>query len=570
MTEPDAEPSPPYQAPPEPDWSRVLAAAPASLLLLATDLVVVAASDEWCAATGTSAHEAVGRSLSDVVPLTDDAADLLACLQRARRTGGPAAADALRADVRTPEGDVEERWWDVRVAPVPDARGVVELLVVRMDDATSRSGAVVDTRRLERANTELRALGERQQRTADVLAGLATTVSALAGAETRADLLRQLFGHGRAALRADLLAVALLEQGGTQLAVVDTRGPADREPRRVPMRSPVPMAVAAGGQPVFDTGGPGRPAPFPGLRSWAALPLRAGRRPLGSVLVGWEGVQDFPEDDARVLEAFAVQCSQAVARVGRLEAERRRAHATRGLAETLQRSLLSEPPRRPQLEIAVRYRPAAREAEVGGDWYDAFVTGPGETTLVVGDVTGHDWTAAAVAGQLRSMLRGIAFALGDAPLFAVLGALDRAVRDTGMATLATVVAARVVEPREGSAGELRWCNAGHPPPLLVEPDGAARLLAPPSELLLGVWPDVDRHDHAVPLRPGATVLLYTDGLVERRNETLDDGLRRLLGAAAHLAARPIDELCDEVIARLAPELTDDIALLALRVRAPAG
>jgi serine phosphatase RsbU (regulator of sigma subunit) len=166
------------------------------------------------------------------------------------------------------------------------------------------------------------------------------------------------------------------------------------------------------------------------------------------------------------------------------------------------------------------------------------------------------------------MLRGIAFALGDAPLGTVLGALDRAVRDTGMATLATAVAARVVEPRNGSPGELRWCNAGHPPPLLVEPDGSARLLDPPSELLLGVAPDVERHDHAVALRPGATVLLYTDGLVERRHATLDDGLRLLVGAAAHLATRPVDELCDAVIARLDPELTDDIALLALRVREP--
>jgi serine phosphatase RsbU (regulator of sigma subunit) len=408
-----------------------------------------------------------------------------------------------------------------------------------------------------------------------VLAGLATTVSALAGAETRADLLRELFGHGRAALRADLLAVALLEAGGTQLAVVDTRGPADREPRRMPLRSPVPMAVAAGGRAVFETGvRAGTPAaPFPGLRSWAALPLRAARRPLGSVLVGWNTVQDLPEDDVRVLEAFAAQCSQAVARVARLEAERRRAHATRGLAETLQRSLLSEPPRRPQLEIAVRYRPAAREAEVGGDWYDAFVTAPGETTLVVGDVTGHDWTAAAVAGQLRSMLRGIAFALEGRPLGAVLASLDRAVRDTGMATLATAVLARVVEAPAGCParpGQLRWSNAGHPPPLLVEPTGGAHLLDRPSDLLLGVAPDVARHDHVVDLCPGATVLLYTDGLVERRDATLDDGLSRLLAAAGDLAARPVDELCDEIIARLHPELTDDIALLALRVHDPDG
>ena len=555
---------------PELDWGQVFAAAPAPLLLLTPDLVVVHASDEWLAATGATPQRAVGRPLSEVLPLTDDAADLRACLVRAGRTGWPTAAGAVRADVLQADGTLSEREWDVRVVPVADERGAVALLVVRIDDVPAGPRASVGTRELEQANTELRALGERQQRTADALAGLATTVSALAGAETRADLLRQLFGQGRAALRADLLAVALLESGGTQLAVVDTRGPADREPRRMPLRSPVPMAVAAAGNAVFETGGrPGaRPAPFPGLRTWAALPLRAGRRPLGSVLVGWDTIQDFRGDDVRVLEAFAVQCSQAVARVARLEAERRRAHATRGLAETLQRSLLSEPPRRPQLEIAVRYRPAAREAQVGGDWYDAFVTAPGETTLVVGDVTGHDWTAAAVAGQLRSMLRGIAVALEGEELDVVLGSLDRAVRDTGMATLATAVVARVVEPPAGTPagpGQLRWSNAGHPPPLLVEPDGTARLLDRPSDLLLGVDPDAPRHQHAVDLRPGATLVLYTDGLVEHRDATLDDGLDHLLAAAADLAARPLDEVCDEIIARLHPELTDDIALLALRI-----
>jgi serine phosphatase RsbU (regulator of sigma subunit) len=547
----------------------VFGATPAPLLLLTPDLVVVYASEEWLAATGTGSGRVVGRPLTDVLA----SPALTACLHHARSTGRPAGAAAVRADVLRPDGIPEERWWDVRAVPVQDDGGDVAVLVVRTDDATARRDAGDATRELERANTELRALGERQQRTADVLAGLATTVSALAGAETLTDLLRELFGHGRRALRADVLAVALLEPGGSQLAVVDTRGPTDGEPHRVPLRSPAPIAVAAKGRPVFETGvSPSAAgAPFPGLRSWAVLPLRIGRRPLGSVLIGWEGVQDFPEDDVRVLEAFAAQCSQAVARVSRLEAERRRAHATRGLAETLQRSLLSEPPRHPQLEIAVRYRPAAREAQVGGDWYDAFVTAPGETTLVVGDVTGHDWTAAAVAGQLRNMLRGIAVALEGRDLGAVLGSLDRAVRDTGMTTLATAVVARVVDPPAGSPGrpgQLRWANAGHPPPLLVEPDGTAVLLQRPSEMLLGVNPGTPRTEHAVDLRPGATLVLYTDGLVEHRDATLDDGLDRLLAAATDLSAGPVAEVCDEIIARLHPELTDDIALLALRVGAP--
>jgi serine phosphatase RsbU (regulator of sigma subunit) len=101
--------------------------------------------------------------------------------------------------------------------------------------------------------------------------------------------------------------------------------------------------------------------------------------------------------------------------------------------------------------------------------------------------------------------------------------------------------------------------------VLIGPEGTARLLERPADVLLGVAPDRPRQHHSIGLRPGATVVLYTDGLVERRDATLDDGLERLRAVAADLARRPVDELCDEIIARLHPDLTDDIALLAVRV-----
>ena len=271
------------------------------------------------------------------------------------------------------------------------------------------------TRELEQANAELLASSERERHTAQSLAGLATTVSALSAAESRSELLRQMFRHGRRALQADVLAVALLEPGGGHLAVVDTR---DDRRFGAGQAAVGPLAGAHGGsgrRPAGLPGGRGRaapPAPLEGLEAWAALPLRIGGRPLGSLTVGWERRHVFEDNDVRVLEAFAAQCSQAVNRVARRETERRQARASRSLAETLQRSLLTDPPQPEHLDIAVRYRPAAREAQVGGDWYDAFVSPTGDTTLVVGDVTGHDWTAAAIAGQLRSMLRGVASPLG--------------------------------------------------------------------------------------------------------------------------------------------------------------
>jgi serine phosphatase RsbU (regulator of sigma subunit) len=235
----------------------------------------------------------------------------------------------------------------------------------------------------------------------------------------------------------------------------------------------------------------------------------------------------------------------------------------------LQRSLLTDPPRPEHLDLAVRYRPAAREAQVGGDWYDAFLSPGGALTVAVGDVTGHDRTAAAVAGQLRNMLRGIGYALDGRDPAHLLGTLDRALRDTRGTALATAVVARVA-PRSSAAGDRRWTfhwsNAGHPPPLLIQRDGTARLLERPRDLLLGVDAEAGRRHDVVTLPPGTTVVLYTDGLVEHRDATLDDGFARLLAAAPGLAAAPVEDVCDELLTRLQPELSDDIALLTLRIR----
>ncbi len=169
-------------------------------------------------------------------------------------------------------------------------------------------------------------------------------------------------------------------------------------------------------------------------------------------------------------------------------------------------------------------------------------------------------------GQLRNMLRGIVHAL-DAPPACTLTALDRALRDLGMTTLVTALLARVEQTAEEAATgarTLRWSNAGHLPPLLLGADGTARLLEREPELLLGVDPAVQRTDATVTLHPGDTVVLYTDGLVERRVATLDEGLSRLVEAGTELAGVPVTKLCDALLSRLAPEYADDVALVALR------
>jgi PAS domain S-box-containing protein len=237
----------------------------------------------------------------------------------------------------------------------------------------------------------------------------------------------------------------------------------------------------------------------------------------------------------------------------------------RGLAHALQRSMLTAPPRPEGLEIVVRYVPASEGAEVGGDWYDAFPGVRGGTVLVIGDVVGHDSNAAAVMGQLRGLLRGISHAGGGTPA-AVLGQLDRAADGLALGAMATAVVARL-DPAGRDGARLHWSSAGHPPPVVVDPDGGVRVLdGGPADLLLGVDPARARTDHAVDLPAGSTVLLHTDGLVERRDRDLEAGTQELLGVLRENARLPLTALCDRVLRELfLPDAEDDVALLAVRV-----
>ena len=241
----------------------------------------------------------------------------------------------------------------------------------------------------------------------------------------------------------------------------------------------------------------------------------------------------------------------------------------RQLTEALQRSLLTTPRRSRLGRVVVRYTPAAEAARVGGDWYDAFAQPGGATALVIGDVVGHDTAAAAAMGQLRSLLRGIA-AYSDAAPAEVLRGLDTAMATLGVDTYATAAVARFEQTREeAAAGRARmcWSSAGHLPPLVLDPAGRpVPLPAGPGDLLLGVDPDSPRTELSLVLERGSTVLLYTDGLVERRGLDLDTGMAQLADVVTELASRPLEALCDELVERLVhgvPE--DDVALVALRL-----
>jgi serine phosphatase RsbU (regulator of sigma subunit) len=239
------------------------------------------------------------------------------------------------------------------------------------------------------------------------------------------------------------------------------------------------------------------------------------------------------------------------------------------LAAGLQRALLTDPPEPDRLQVVVRYAPAAEAAQVGGDWYDAFFQADGATVLVIGDVVGHDAVAAAAMGQLRALVRGFA-ALGRDGPEAVLSKVDRVMATLQVDATATAVVGRLEESAADRARgrvRLQWSNAGHPPPMVVHPDGSVQVLdAGDPDVLLGVLPEVQRRQETVVLDRGATLVLYTDGLVERRGQSLDTGLALLREALHDLRGRDLDHLCDELLARLLPaDATDDVAILAVRL-----
>jgi two-component system, chemotaxis family, sensor kinase Cph1 len=253
-------------------------------------------------------------------------------------------------------------------------------------------------------------------------------------------------------------------------------------------------------------------------------------------------------------------------RIHLLEALYARSRSIVRAAETLQRSLLTDPPEPEGLEVAVRYVPATREAQVGGDWYDVFAQPDGSTVLVIGDVVGHDTEAAATMAQLRGLLRGIAYDSADGPA-RVLARLDAAVDGLGLGALATVLVGRLTPGGADGSATLRWASAGHLPPLLVGPDGEPRVLADRPGLLLGVDATAVRPERVAAIPGGSTLLLYTDGLVERRHQVFDDGVELLGAALSDLRDHPVEGLSDALLQRLgAGDAEDDIALVAVRLR----
>ncbi|HEX2162015.1 MAG TPA: PP2C family protein-serine/threonine phosphatase [Thermoleophilaceae bacterium] len=249
--------------------------------------------------------------------------------------------------------------------------------------------------------------------------------------------------------------------------------------------------------------------------------------------------------------------------MGRLAAENAELYEhERRVARALQASLLAgEPPRDARFAAAAHYSPAGDTLEVGGDWHDAIRLDPDRVAIVVGDVVGRGIDAAATMGQLRSAILALA-STGMAPA-GLLARLDTFVERVASAWMGTVLYAEV----DLSDGGVRYASAGHPPPVLVQPGEHPRALWDGRSTPLGAGSGGVARDEAVlALRPGGRLLLFTDGLVERRDRSVDEGLERLLDEVARRSSAPLTQLVEELpLAMDAGGGEDDVCLLAFEL-----
>src|SRR4051794_4201680 len=294
------------------------------------------------------------------------------------------------------------------------------------------------------------------------------------------------------------------------------------------------------------------------IRALLAVPLTVDERMIGVVQVGTARERRFSDDDERLLQLAADRIAQAIERTRLNE----RAHR---VAETLQRALLPDRlPEMPGVGLAARYLAGGPGTDVGGDWYDVVRLTDGRVMAVMGDVVGRGIPAAALMGQLRNAFRVYAQE-HDRPA-EILDRMNVLLHQVGPGQMATAVVL-VFDP---ALGTLCFATAGHPPPVMLRPDGSATFLENPPSVPLGVLPYGRYRVYEGTLEPGAGVLLYTDGLVEARGVPLTLGLEQLR-AAVEGGPFEAEELCENVLSIMLPSgpPSDDVALLVLR-SAPVG
>lgn len=383
----------------------------------------------------------------------------------------------------------------------------------------------------------------------------AVTDAALAHLEVE-DLLDELLDRVREIVKVDTATVLLLRQGSQQLVAAASKGIEEevRQDVHIPVGKGFAGRVAAVRSPVIiehvDSSNVVSPLLIEReIRSLLGVPLVASGALVGVLHVGTLTPRRFTDSDVELVQLAADRAAIAVQSL--------LSHSERTAARELQRSLLPPSlPAIPGVEMAAHYSPGA--ANVGGDWYDVFTLPSGELGLVMGDVAGHGLGAATVMGRMRSALR--AYALESRHPAEVLSRLDRKMQHFEPEATASVLYA-VCHPR------LHWAqisSAGHCPPVVAFPNGPATVLDINPDVLIGAdEPSRPRHATTVDIPPGALMCLYTDGLIERRNQPVDNGLAKL--SKSIYPGQP-ESVCATVMSKFIGQepLQDDIALLILR------
>ncbi|MDG9673967.1 SpoIIE family protein phosphatase [Micromonospora sp. DH14] len=387
----------------------------------------------------------------------------------------------------------------------------------------------------------------------------AITDAALSGLNI-AELLDELLERIRDLLKVDTATVLLLDDHTGELVATAAKGLEEEVRRGFRIRVGRGFAgrVAATRAPImiYDVGPDDVVNPIllaKGIRVLLGVPMLVNGNLVGVLHVGSLTLRRFGPDDVQLLQLVADRAS--------LAGQARAQVLDRQAALALQHSLLpGRLPDVPGLDLAARYIPG-HDLGIGGDWYDVFTLPSGWLGAVIGDVSGHGLPSAVVMGRIRSALR--AYALDSDDPAQALTSLDRKIHHFEAGTLTTAVYALITPDRT----RVHISSAGHLPPLLAVPDLPSVPVSLAVDRPLGVGRPLSRRRTTVlDLPPGAALVFYTDGLVERRSEVIDTGIERLAGA---VRPGPAEALCDHIMATTAEEHpNDDIALLVIRRRPP--
>ncbi len=554
----------------------LLVAAPVGLAFVDRDLRFTRVNAALAALTGTPIDDHLGRSVDDV--FVGLGLKIGAQLQDVLETQEP----VLDIEFDTaPRDGCEARCWMASFYPVLDAGNVVSQLGAVFTDISELRRAEQERVLLLESERAARRIAER---VGEQVAVLADAMDALADT-MHLDRSLSRFLSGLVPMMADWCAIDVVDDHG-ELRRVDSQAidPAlaewvrrtDREQATDPSAQTPVEAVFEVGQPVLIDEITDEllcsvtvsdrhlaAARVVGFRSLMLIPVRARGGVIG--VLSLARVQQGPvygDEDLALAIDLASRAGLAIDNARLYQQEHR-------VAETLQRALL--PPAVPRvdgLQVCVQYQPGADGVEVGGDWYDVVELEDGSVALSIGDVVGHDLAAAVRMSELRTVLRAETAPDSEyarSPATSV-DRLDRFAREYGTGFVATLLHG-VLDPR---TGVFTYVRAGHLPLAIVGVDRSVRFVddegSPPLGLGMG---GEDRIDSTVVIPLGATLVLYTDGLIERRGETIDDGFNRLVAKLVE-ALDPLEGWCDQLLDDLAPAATtsDDVAVLLARRALP--